>query len=1052
MLQNGAHGDYFDAPGVPHGRRGFGVARACGQQAGGNDQRPADDGRGEGGNPAFPCQLGHAAVQAGRQFVRALPCPGGGDLGVRPADGLLLLEVLGAVVPMADFRGQPFPDRGRGLVHVARSARPDLVQMGRHEALGGVAQRGRFDGGARDVRQDDGQSPAFRRRRGPVVEMRRGPGLDSGAVPADFDESDLAGDGAPGAVAVGHRLPDGVLQGDQGARFAARVGVVDQGRSPFEEGAVAFENDGERGVEQRVARADELRDGFAGHVDTVFVEGQTLVAGEDRVVRSAVPAHDGRHVAGFVAFRLPLAQAAAEAPERLDEERRHEVRLQPARRGPVHAVADFPDARGVQAGGHEGAGVDQGAQRVAVQRPGHAPVEPGAHLGPVAVPDGFEQQVAERCVVESEPAQHVEDLAAQGLARFVELLQQPAIDRAFARPGGDEIPAVADLGLADAVDAAEALFQAVRVPRQVVVDHQVGALQVDPLARGVGRQEHGHVLVLGEPRLHLPPRVPPEAAVDDRDRAGPAQQRPDPFLQVGQRVTVFGEDDQLARPAGEQGSLQQAGQFVPFPVQPRGADAQRRGRQVAQAGDLGLQFGNRPGRGRSIDDAGFRVRQFFVRCVVEVGEVGLGQARHVVPPAERVARAPQAFRVPAPLFQARRAAPQRLVDRLGRRGEPALQHRQGEADGPFSSVVGEPVGAVELSPHVFRDAAVQVRLVLGQRIGRGVRPAFGKERAAVEREEVFLDHPPHQVRRIDRMHPGAEASLEAVRVDQGQKELEVFFPAVVGRRRQEEKVPREGGEPLAQPVAPGPANLAAPEGRAHLVRLVAHDQVPVGGLERGLQGVVPAQRVEATDRERVFREPGAGSGGSGGVGRHDLERQGEPPREFVPPLLDEIARAHDQTPPHVPAHPQLLDQQPGHDRLSRARVVRQHEAERLAGQQRLVHRGDLVRQRVQMRGVDGQERVEQGSQTNAVRLGDEPEQVGVAVEGPRPAGVRNFGRAVGRPVVHAVPGRVVAAGGDAALGDAPPAPKARRARDAGLTAAWRAATKCGSCPRRRSSL
>lgn len=600
--------------------------------------------------------------------------------------------------------------------------------------------------------------------------------------------------------------------------------------------------------------------------------------------------------------------------------------------------------------------------------------------------------------------------------------------------------------------------------------------------------------------------------MDDRDRAGPAQQRPDPFLQVGQRVAVFGEDDELPRPAGgEHGGLQQAGQFVPFPVQTRGADAQRRGRQFSQTGDLGLQFGNRPGGRRLIDDAGFRVRQFFVRGIVEVVEVGLGQARHVVAPAERVALAPEAFRFAAPLFQARRAAPQRLVDRLGRRGEPALQHRQGEADGAFSAVVGEPVGAVELSPHVLRDPAVQIRLALGKRVRRGVRPAFGKERAAVEREEVFLDHPPHEVRRVHRMHPVAEASLEAVRVEQGQKELEVFFPAVVGRRRQEEKVPREGGEPLAQPVTLGPANLAAPEGRAHLVRLVTHDQVPVGGVERALQVVVPAQRVEAADRERVFRKPVAGPGGPGRVVRQDLERQGKPPREFVLPLLDEIARAHDQTPPHVPAHHQLLEQQPGHDRLSRARVVRQHEPEGLAGQQRLVHRGNLVRQRFQERGVDGQERVEQGRQPNAVRLGDEPEQVGVAVEAPRPAGVQNFERgfvvaiqqlvaepppavfvgqldrgrsdpvdvddghravgqhapdqhaarevfepgrsvAAARPVVHSVPGRIVAAGGDAALGDTPPSRKERPARDAALTAAWRAATKCGSCPRRRSSL
>ena len=51
--------------------------------------------------------------------------------------------------------------------------------------------------------------------------------------------------------------------------------------------------------------------------------------------------------------------------------------------------------------------------------------------------------------------------------------------------------------LADAVDAAEPLLDAVRVPRQVVVDHQVGGLQVEALAGGVGGHQHLAVAVRG---------------------------------------------------------------------------------------------------------------------------------------------------------------------------------------------------------------------------------------------------------------------------------------------------------------------------------------------------------------------------------------------------------------------------------------------------------------------------------------------------------------------------------------------------------------------------
>ena len=95
-------------------------------------------------------------------------------------------------------------------------------------------------------------------------------------------------------------------------------------------------------------------------------------------------------------------------------------------------------------------------------------------------------------------AEHVEDLAAERLARLLELLEQASIDVALAGLVGHQVPQVADLGLADAVDAAEALLDAVRVPRQVVVHHQVGALQVDALAGGVGGEQHLHLGVLRE--------------------------------------------------------------------------------------------------------------------------------------------------------------------------------------------------------------------------------------------------------------------------------------------------------------------------------------------------------------------------------------------------------------------------------------------------------------------------------------------------------------------------------------------------------------------------
>jgi hypothetical protein len=140
----------------------------------------------------------------------------------------------------------------------------------------------------------------------------------------------------------------------------------------------------------------------------------------------------------------------------------------------------------------------------------------GANLGIVAVADGLDQQVLEAAVFEH-LAQDVEDAAAQRLALDFELLEQALEHVALAGLGRDHVPQVADLGLADAVDAAEALLQAVGVPRQVVVDHQVGVLQVHAFAGGVGGEQHAAVRVVAEQLLHLAALFALHAAVDHDD-------------------------------------------------------------------------------------------------------------------------------------------------------------------------------------------------------------------------------------------------------------------------------------------------------------------------------------------------------------------------------------------------------------------------------------------------------------------------------------------------------------------------------------------------------
>ena len=78
------------------------------------------------------------------------------------------------------------------------------------------------------------------------------------------------------------------------------------------------------------------------------------------------------------------------------------------------------------------------------------------------------------------------------------------------------------------MDAAEALLDAVRVPRQVVVDHQVRGLEVEAFAGGVGGEQDLAVAVLGELLGDLAALAAAHAAVDRLDGVGPAEQRADP--------------------------------------------------------------------------------------------------------------------------------------------------------------------------------------------------------------------------------------------------------------------------------------------------------------------------------------------------------------------------------------------------------------------------------------------------------------------------------------------------------------------------------------------
>ena len=220
---------------------------------------------------------------------------------------------------------------------------------------------------------------------------------------------------------------------------------------------------------------------------------------------------------------LAAADLSAQARERGPERTLDVVGLQAPRPCLVHQRTQLRDVRVLHRVARQRALGEQ-----FLDAAGDAGVDDLLHvrlrLRQLAVADRVDEQRAQRRLAERR-AKDVEDLAAVGLALLFDLQQQPLEDLALAGVVGDEVPQAADLLLADAVDAPEALLDPVRVPRQVVVDHQVRDLEVQALPGSVGREQNLEGGVARELLGDLATLGATHAAVDRLDGLGPAEER-----------------------------------------------------------------------------------------------------------------------------------------------------------------------------------------------------------------------------------------------------------------------------------------------------------------------------------------------------------------------------------------------------------------------------------------------------------------------------------------------------------------------------------------------
>jgi len=294
--------------------------------------------------------------------------------------------------------------------------------------------------------------------------------------------------------------------------------------------------------------------------------------------------------------------------------------------------------------------------------------------------------------------------------------------------------------------------------------------------------------------------------------------------------------------------------------------------------------------------------------------------------------------------------------------------------------LGQALRSVHPLPNVLRDLAIELRLEVGELVVNGIGPAFGKERSAIELEELLLYEAAHEIRWVHHVDSISKAALEPVRIEEGHEELKVLLLPAVRSGREEQEVAGESTKEFAELVSLGLLDLTTEEVGGHLVRLVDDNEIPVEPLvaQPGLHVLIPAQLVQAANDRwvaeegvRDFLQALAGNG---------LEVQLEPIPHLVLPLFNQVAGADNETAVDVSSHPKLLDQQASHDGLASPGVVRQEKPKGLPGKHLPVYACDLVWQRFQNRRVDGQERVEEVREAYPVRFRDKPQESTIGVK------------------------------------------------------------------------
>ena len=227
-----------------------------------------------------------------------------------------------------------------------------------------------------------------------------------------------------------------------------------------------------------------------------------------------------------------------------------------------------------------------------------------------------------------------------------------------------------------------------------------------------------------------------------------------------------------------------------------------------------------------------------------------------------------------------------------------------------------------------------------------------------------------------------EASLKTVPVKQREEQLEILLLPGVRRGRHQKQVLGLAGQHPAQREAPRGLYLRIPRRvvGAHPVGLIDHGHVPVHRPQLVHEGVTARHLVHADNQVRMLLEYVSLSRIDHERRQH-LEGQAELRVELVVPLIHQSSRGNDDGALAVRAQHHLFQVEARHDRLARARIVRQKEAQRHLREHVLVDGANLMGQRLDVGGGHRSHRIVERRVLDAQRLRGQHEVARIRVVG-----------------------------------------------------------------------